>query len=91
MVESVKIDKQGRFTIPAHIRNQFSINENSILEIEIQANQIIIRKQSIEKPDQVEQWFENVSQIPLDPSTPSQREEDSKWFSEEYVYQKLGL
>lgn len=91
MVKSVKIDKQGRFTIPAHIRNIFSISENSILEIEIQANQIIIRKQSTEKPDQVEQWFKNVSQIPLDPSTPSQRKEDSKWYGEEYAYQKLGL
>jgi AbrB family looped-hinge helix DNA binding protein len=91
MVESIKIDKQGRFTIPAHIRNQFSISENSILEIEIQANQIIIRKQSAENPDQVEQWFEKINQIPLNSSTPHQKEEDSKWYSEEYVYQKLGL
>jgi AbrB family looped-hinge helix DNA binding protein len=91
MVEIIKMDKQGRITIPAQIRNLLSLSENNLLEIDIQTNQIVIRKQIIADPEKVEIWFKKLSQTALPALKIETGIQDSKWYSEDYVKQKLGL
>lgn len=91
MVEYVKMDKQGRITIPAQIRTLLSLVENNILEIDIQTNEIILRKKEKDNILKVEEWYQDLSNI-TDQANPIDGEfQESKWYSEDYVKQKLGL
>lgn len=91
MVEYLKIDKQGRITIPAQIRNVLSISENNILEIDLQANQIVIRKKNSIDQEEIEKWFNNLSKTSIPALKESSDHEESKYYSDEYVKQKLGI
>ncbi|MFX0065726.1 MAG: AbrB/MazE/SpoVT family DNA-binding domain-containing protein [Candidatus Hermodarchaeota archaeon] len=91
MAQTIKIDKQGRIVIPANIRRQLSITEDTLLEISLIANQVIIRKKTGEDKETISQWKQKIENMSIEAFKEDIDEEKTKWYSEEYVRNKLGL
>ena len=93
MAHTTKMDKQGRLIIPAKIRKKLSLNENSVLEIEILGNQLIIKKKLVVSEEILKDWKRKLIDMKITAFTEEKipYEESTKWMSEEYVRNKLGL
>jgi AbrB family looped-hinge helix DNA binding protein len=90
-MEYIKVDKQGRITIPSQIRNSLSLSENSVLEIAVQANEIILRKSTPSDSKEIDEWFEFMKSAPTPRAKNDVLIDESKYYSEDYVKQKLGI
>ncbi|TFG18810.1 MAG: AbrB/MazE/SpoVT family DNA-binding domain-containing protein [Promethearchaeota archaeon] len=93
MAHTTKLDKQGRLIIPAEIRKKLSLSEDSVLIIEILGNQLIIKKKMAVSKEQREDWKKKLKNMEIRAFTEeyNQNNESTKWMSEEYVRNKLGL
>ncbi|MFX0065719.1 MAG: hypothetical protein ACFFC7_26390 [Candidatus Hermodarchaeota archaeon] len=91
MTPIIKIDKQVRLAIPANIPRQLSITEDTLLEIFIIANQVVIRKKIGENEETISQWKQKIENMSIEVFKDINVEEKTKWYSEEYIRNKLGL
>lgn len=93
MAHTTKLDKQGRLIIPAKIRKKLSLSEDSLLVIEILGNQLIIKKKMAVSKEQLQTWKKKLKDMKIKAFTEEydQEKESTKWMSEEYVRNKLGL
>lgn len=91
VAHDLKVDKQGRIIIPADIRKQLNINNDSLLEISVVANQIIIRKRSNLSHREVDEWSNALLEMDAPPNPSSTEQYTEKWMSESYARNKLGL
>ena len=91
MTQTIKIDKQGRLVIPAEYRKILSLSEGTEVEIDLLADGLRIRKVQAETKQSIKKWKERI----LLQSTTAFSEKDmqrmGKWYSEDYVKNKLGL
>jgi AbrB family looped-hinge helix DNA binding protein len=93
MAHTTKMDKQGRLIIPAEIRKKLSLNENTELQIEILGNQLIIKKKLAVSKEKLNTWKKKLLDMKIKAFTEEKSHEgqSTKWMSEEYVRNKLGL
>ena len=92
MAHTTKLDKQGRLIIPAKIRKKLSLSEDSLLEIEILGNQLIIKKIQSITNENLDEWEQNLTGMNIQIfSELSELKESEKWMSEEYVKNKIGI
>ena len=91
VAHTTRIDKQGRLIIPTELRKQLSLEEGTIIDIEVNANLLILKKQGANSQDVIDKWKTSL----LSPSISSKSEisdlKEEKWYSEEYVTNKLGF
>ncbi len=86
-----RIDKQGRLIIPAEIRKKLSLDEGSVIEIKLIADQLILRKIGIVSKDYVKMWKKNMMERLIPIMAENNESESDKWYGEEYGANKLGL
>ena len=93
MAHTTKLDKQGRLIIPAKIRKKLSLSEDTLLVIEIHGNQLIIKKKMAVSKEQLKSWKTKLKSMKIKAFSEEydQEMESTKWMSEEYVRNKLGL
>ena len=93
MAHTTKMDKQGRLIIPANIRKKLSLNENSVLEIEILGNQLVIKKKLVVSKEKLNSWKKKLINMKITAFTEEKSDysDSMKWMSAEYVRNKLGL
>lgn len=90
IVETVRIDKQGRLIIPAGIRKTLGISGDTEAIIKVYGNTIIIEPILADLEKTVNEWVEKVLSINLQLST-EDTEESWKWVGYEYAKRKLGI
>lgn len=59
-MEIIKINPKGQIVIPQKIRNEFEINENSILALDKMKNHIIIKKIDSDLLTQIERSLKDI-------------------------------
>ena len=92
MAHTTKLDKQGRLIIPAKIRKKLSLSEDTLLEIEILGNQLIIKKIQSITNEILDEWENNLTGMNIQIfSDRSELKGSEKWMSEEYVKNKIGI
>ena len=85
----VRIDKQGRFVIPASIRKMLGIKQNSELELWVEGRRIIIEPKDNELEKTVDSWFRRMINRKI--TIKKIELKGSKWMSGDYVARKIGL
>ena len=91
MVHLLKLDHHGRIVIPAEYRKKLSLNEQTPLQISLVANQLVIRKRLPITKEQIDDWKISIKNSHLKPNTADPSESNEKWYSEEYVRNKLAI
>ena len=91
MVQTIKIDKQGRLIIPAEYRTLLSLREGTVMEIDLLANGLVIRKVQAETKQSIEEWKEKILNQSITAFSEKSMEQMNKWYSEDYGKKKLGL
>lgn len=89
MVKAIKIDRQGRILIPKEIRKILEL-DNTDLKINIVGKQLIITPFRSNIKQEVDKWEEQMKKMNIE-AFKVPEEKKSKWFSEEYAKQKIGL
>ena len=92
MASTIKIDKQGRIIIPKEIRDKLGLH-NTDLKIHVIGNKIIIEPFNSELEQQASEWEKALKNLDIEAFRidHDKEENESKWFSEGYAKQKLGL
>ncbi len=90
---TTKIDKQGRILIPIEFRKKLGLEDETIVNVHLIDKRIFIEVINPELEQAVKKWRKNLSNKKIQPFVLSKEdlEPQTKWFSEEYVRQKLGL
>ena len=92
MTDTIKLDKQGRIIIPIEIREKLNLHEAE-LKINVIGKKIIIEPFNADLEQEVSDWESYLKSNEIKPFKIelSDEENESKWFSEGYAKQKLGL
>ncbi len=93
MAKTTKIDRLGRVLIPKDYREKLGLGNETPVNIHLVDRRIVIEVYDPNLHLAVEKWKENLVSKKIQAFTIPETvlDNDPKWFSEEYAWQKLGL
>ena len=91
MEYTVKIDKQGRLTIPSEIRKKLNLTGEKKVTLKVKGNKVIIEFNDPNLEQRVENWYKKMLKSSVKAFTNKEEYLDSKWISDDSVRRKLGI
>jgi len=89
--ERLKVDRQGRLTLPSSLRKRLGLKrDGGTVSFRLDGTRLILQPISEDLERLVAEWQEMVTELHVEPFTEVE-EQSWKWMSLEYARRKLGL
>jgi AbrB family looped-hinge helix DNA binding protein len=88
--ETTTIDKDGRITVPYHLREALGVKEGEKIFIRLDGPRLVLEPVSQDVKEKAREWAEKAIDTKTEAFT-EEPDESWKWLSREYARRKLGL